>query len=161
MPDNADEHATPKGVTGSVHLVRAGAVVVCFLVALVLLLGPASRGILAAPGKAHHPTHPTQPVNKSTTRVQVANGSGTQGAAGTVSSQLQTLGWLVLPAETAAVHPGHWIVYFAPGHQLAAKEVARSIGVPHQHVVVRTAQIGVRGANQDDVIVVIGHSLRG
>jgi hypothetical protein len=156
MPED-DEVTAPRGTTGSVHLVRAGAVVVCFLVALVLLLGPASHGLLASP-TTHHPKHKTQPVNKSTTRVQVANGTTKQGAAGTVTRQLGLLGWIALPAEGAATHPAHTIVYFAPGHQQAAKDIAALLGVPHQHVVVRVTNTGVAGANQDDVIVVLGAS---
>jgi hypothetical protein len=156
MPED-DEVTTPRGATGSVHLVRASAVVVCFLVALILLLGPASHALLASPGKAHHP-RPTQSVNKSTTRVQVANGTTVKGAAATVSGQLFRLGWDVLPAESAAVRAAHTIVYFARGHQQAAKDIAGILGVPHGHVVVRVANTGVAGANQDDVIVVLGAS---
>jgi hypothetical protein len=158
MPED-NEVASPRGATGGVHLVRAGIVVACFLAALILLLGPASHGLLASPGKPHHP-RPTQPVNKSTTRVQVANGTTTKGAAALVTHQLFLLGWDVLPAESAAVRPAHTIVYFARGHQQAAKDVAGILGVPHGHVVVRVTNTGVRGANQDDVIVVLGASTK-
>jgi hypothetical protein len=160
MPALDDEDTMPRKAAGSVHLVRAGAVVACFLVSLILLLGPASHGILASPSKTHQPKHPTQPVNKSTTRVQVANGTTTQGAAATVTHQLFLLGWDVLPAESAAVRPAHTIVYFAPGHQQAAKDVAGILGVPHTHVVVRIRHSGVKGALQDDVIVVLGASTK-
>jgi hypothetical protein len=156
MSTFVEEDATPTSAGGSVHLVRAGIVVTCFLVALILLLGPASHGILASPGTPHHPKHPTQPVNKSTTRVQVANGTTKQGAAATVTHQLFVLGWDVLPAESASVHPAHTIVYFARGHQQAAKDVAAILGVPHAHVIVRIRHSGVKGALQDDVIVVLG-----
>ena len=161
MTDFEDDDVMPRSTGGSVHLVRAGVVIVCFLVGLILLLGPASNGVLTSPTATAHPKHPLQHVNRSATRVQVANGSSTQGAAGTTSHQLQVLGWDVLPAETTAVHPSHWIVYFKPGFQQAAKDVAGNIGVPHQHVVVRPAHLGVAGANQADVIVVIGASLKG
>jgi hypothetical protein len=160
MPGFDGEDTTPRSATGGVHLVRAGAVLVCFLVALILLLGPASHGILASPGKPHHPKHPTQSVNKSTTRVQVANGTTKQGAAATVTHQLFVLGWDVLPAESASVYPPHTIVYFARGHQQAAKDVAGILGVPHAHVIVRIRHSGVKGALQDDVIVVLGASTK-
>jgi LytR cell envelope-related transcriptional attenuator len=156
--DDADDQV--RGAS-SVHLVRAGAVVACFLVALILLLGPASHGLVAAPGKPHHhPGHPTHPVNRSATRVQVANGTTKQGAAADVTHQLVVLGWDALPAESAAVRVAHTAVYFARGHQQAAQEIASTLHVPHTHVLIRTSHMGVAGASQDDVIVILGTSNR-
>lgn len=156
-----DAETAPRAAAGSVHLVRGGAVVVCFLVALILLLGPAGHGLLAAPPKAHHPTHhPTTPIIRAATRVQVANGTTKQGTGASVHDQLFGLGWDVLPAESAAVRIAHTVVYFAHGHQLAAQEIAITLHVPHQHVVLRPSSTGVAGANQDDVIVILGTSNR-
>jgi hypothetical protein len=154
-----DEVATPRSAAGSVHVVRAAIVVGCFLVALILLLGPAGHGVLA-PAAPHHPKHKAQPVRKASTTVQIANGTNTQGAAATVTHQLILLGWDALPAESAAVHPADTIVYFARGHQQAARDVAGKLGVPQKHVTLLIRRSGVAGALGDDVVVVLGASTK-
>jgi hypothetical protein len=151
-----DEVATTSA--GGVHLVRAAVVVGCFLVALILLLGPAGHGVLGTAVTPHHHGHPAPPVHKATTKVQIANGSHRQGAAHAVSQQLFRLGWDALPAESASVYPAHTIVYFAHGFQAAARDVARTLGVPQAHVTLLTRHTGVEGALHDDVVVVLGTS---
>jgi hypothetical protein len=152
-----DDDVAPRSAAGGVHLVRAAVVVGCFLVALILLLGPAGRGVPAPAATTHH-HHKAQPVHKSTTSVQVANGTTKQGAANTVAQQLSELGWDALAAESASVRPAHTIVYFARNHQQAARDVAHTIGVPQAHVKLLTRHTGVEGALHDDVVVVLGAS---
>lgn len=144
MTNVDDDSVTPRSPNGGVNLLRAGVVIVLFLVGLVLLLGKAGQVVATAPPTTHHPGRPG-PVNKAATKVQVANASSTHLAAATVSQQLKLLGWNVLPAETAATQRGHWLVYYAPGFQRAARLVAVTVGVPHQHVFLRPARTGVAG----------------
>jgi hypothetical protein len=152
-----DDEVTSTSAAGSVHLVRAAIVVGCFLVALILLLGPAGHGVLApATTPNHH--HKTQPVHKNTTKVQIANGTTTKGAAAGPTHQLSELGWDALAAESASARPAHTIVYFAHGFQQAARDVARTLGVPQAHVTLLIRHSGVEGALQDDVVVVLGTS---
>jgi hypothetical protein len=163
MSDDPVDRAPRRGGQSQFDVVRAGIVVVCFVVALILLLGPAGNLTAGAPTttirKGHHHV---QKVAKNKTTVVVANSAGVNGAAASMSSTLSTLGWDVLTATTAlgGIHQ-HTIVFFARGEQQAAKEVASEIGVNHKRVTLRTAEIEriVPGAKNDDVVVLLGKDL--
>ena len=61
-------------------------------------------------------------------RVLVANGSGVQGAAGTLNEQLKAKGYIGLDPKNAAKTVPATIVYFAEGFQREAAAVAQAIG---------------------------------
>ena len=167
MPDDEHEDAVPRRSAPQVHMVRAGIVVGCFVVALIVLLGPASNLTASvAPSSSTTTTVPV-PVVRAQTKVQVANGTTVKNAAGTTTSQLNVLGWDMLPAvdvtpvpTTATARPVTY-VYFATGQQQAAQLVAQELGVSHAHVTIRTTatEAVVPGAASDDVIVILGKDI--
>ncbi len=159
---------TPRRRVGQVDAVRGSVVVACFLIALLLLLGPASRLTASpttrttAPGHHHHHHKPTKVV-KSLTHVAVVNASGRQGAAGLMTVTLNQANWNMLPATTSlgATHK-FTNVYFTPGFQQAALDVARAIGVPRKRVSLRTLAVEhvvSSSAAHFDVVVLLGQDL--
>jgi hypothetical protein len=86
-----------------------------------------------------------------------------QGAAGTLRTTLQGAEWDTLPASTSLgnVHQ-HTNVYFVPGYQQAALDLAREIGVPRKRVSLRTlAVLHVAPSTTVgfDVLVLLGKDL--
>ncbi|HXW39010.1 MAG TPA: LytR C-terminal domain-containing protein [Acidimicrobiales bacterium] len=164
MPDGEDAEA-PRRAGPPIRTVRAGVVVGCFLVALVLLLGPASNRTASAPTTST--THPPAPVVKSKTSVQVVNGTVVAGAAHGVAEDLGKQGWDALapenlnPVATKATQSTATYVYFLPGHQYAADLVAAVLGVPVGNVKLRSRAVidTVAGAPRDDVVVILGTGL--
>jgi hypothetical protein len=61
-------------------------------------------------------------------RVLVANGSGVQGAAGTMNEQLKAKGYIGLDPKNAAGNVPTTIVYYAEGFQREAAAVAQALG---------------------------------
>jgi hypothetical protein len=160
-PSDPDDVAPRRGGT-QVHAVRAAIVVACFVVATIVLLGPASHLTAGVPSVTTTTTHPPPHVVKHLTSVQVANATSTKNLARKYTNQLTTLGWDALPALDASpsTHPSHTIVYFARGYQAAARLVAEDLGLkPRTSVTVRTAHTGVANADQVDVVVVLGPNL--
>jgi LytR cell envelope-related transcriptional attenuator len=164
MADDDAEDLAPRRPATQVHMVRAGIVVVCFLVALILLLGPASNYSAGAPTSTTPTTQPPPVVVRSTTTVQVANGTTAPNAATTYSHNLGVLGWDVLtpqdttPAPTASTQRTVTYVYFHPGQQAAAQLVAPELGVPSSHVLLRSQAVlhAVPHSGATDVIVILG-----
>ena len=165
-PDDRDDTA-PRRPGGQVNAVRAGIVVVCFVVATIVLLGPAAHLTAGVPiSPTTTTTHPQPPVVRHLVSVYVANGTTTKNLAGHYTQYLSNRGWNALPATDTinGFHPSHSIVYFAIGFQAAAREVATELGLrPRTAVRVRTPVAGHRVANADqvDVVVVLGHDLAG
>lgn len=164
MPLDDRPPSRQRAGASSVHTVRAAVVVACFLVALFILLGPASHLTSASPTSStttttikHRPTR----VVKSQTIVQVANGTSVGGLARHYTDILEAMDWNALPGINAATSPSHTIVYFARGYQAAADLVAKELGVSTAHVTLRDGATGVVGAAHDDVIVVLGPDLAG
>lgn len=162
MTDDATIDAVPRRTTGHIDSLRAGVVVVAFLAAIGLLLGPASNlvGVVATPTTTHH-APPPKPVVKSKVRVQVANGTAVSGLAHSWSDPLALIGWDVLPPVDATVRPGHTIIYFAVGEQRAGDVLANELHVPHKYVTAIKAHVGVAGALNDDIVIVIGANHHG
>jgi hypothetical protein len=158
-PDTPD--APPARATSQVNAGRAVAVIVVFLVAMVLLLGPAGRADRhAAPTVASTTTTTLyeRPVVPSATRVQVANGTTVAGQAAAYSHTLQTRGWDVVPP----VQGPPWdrsLVFYAPTYEPAAKQIAGELGLAADRVVSGVAVSGVTGAAGNDIVVVIGPDL--
>jgi hypothetical protein len=165
-PDDRDD--APSRHSGSqFSAIRAGVVVVCFVVATIVLLGPASHLTAGVPlSSTTTTTHPQPPVVRHLVSVQVANGTTTKNLAGHYTQYLSNLTWNALPAADTlnGFHPSHSIVYFAIGFQAAAREVATELGLrPRTAVRVRTPVASHRVANADqvDVVVILGHDLAG
>jgi hypothetical protein len=72
---------------------------------------------------------PTTTIDKKSFKVIVANGSGVAGSAGKWTNGLTALGYTMLPA-TNATQSGQATstVYFLPGAEAAAQDVAKTIG---------------------------------
>jgi LytR cell envelope-related transcriptional attenuator len=167
MTDDTDEGVESRRPANQVNLIRAGIVVVCFLVALILLLGPAGNYSAASPTSTTPTTHPPPPVVRSQTTVQVANGTTAPSAATTFSHNLGLLGWDVLsaldvtPAPTTSTSRPVTYIYFRPNEQPAAQLVATDLTVPSNHVFLRTQATlhAVPGSGNTDVIVILGTDL--
>jgi LytR cell envelope-related transcriptional attenuator len=164
MPDDFAEDVAPRRSAAQVNIVRATVVVVCFLAATIWLLGPASNYTAGAPSSTTPTTHPPPPVVKSQTTVQVANGTTAPNAAKNFSHNLTLAGWNVLtaldttPAPTTSHQYPVTYVYFHPMQQPAAQLVAAELGVPANHVFLRTRAMldAVPSAGATDVIVILG-----
>jgi hypothetical protein len=167
MSDDVPQDAAPRRPASSVNTLRAGIVVGCFVLATVLLLGPASHVVAGTPSATTPTTQPPPPVVRSTTTVQVVNGTVATGKAEQFAQDLNTAGWDALPAEdvspapTSATQATVTYVYFLPHQQPAAQLVATDLGVPAAHVKLRTRQVldTVQGAAKDDVVVILGTDL--
>jgi hypothetical protein len=149
----------PRRSIAHVDPVRAGVVVVCFLVALGLLLGPASNLVNGVSSPTTTTLTPPPPIDRAKVLVQVANGTAVPKLAETWSSPLNTLNWDVLPAVDDARHWSHTTIYYAPGFRRAGEELSTELNVGRSHVVPlvpRTKGIGVAGSQNDDVVVIIG-----
>jgi hypothetical protein len=167
MSDDLAEDVAPRRSAAQVNVVRAGVVVVLFVASLIWLLGPASNGTAGAPPSTTPTTQPPAPVVKSTTTVQVANGTVAPNAATTFSHNLGLQGWDVLtavdvtPSPTASSQLPVTYVYFHPMQQAAAQLVAAELVVAPAHVLLRTQGVlhAVPGSGKTDVIVILGKDL--
>ena len=158
------ESHEPQHAPGSHYQPGLGVV----LIILVLFLG-ATYFILRSPSHASPggtsttlvatttsgPVQKQTIVAKSKVRVQVANGTRVTGLARTYTQQLLTLGWDTLselngPAEKAT------IVYYNPGYEWAAKDIASEIKVPGSAVKPLNGLTPVAGSAGDDVVVILG-----
>ena len=103
-------------------------------------------------------TGTTRPPEQVT--VLVANGSGTSGAAGTVSDKLKAVNFNTLePANATATTTSK--VYYRPGYDQDAQEVARVVGATADLVLPVPDPTGVADnaadrATQANVIVILG-----
>lgn len=102
-----------------------------------------------------HPTTTTTLPPRSRVRVQVANGTLTTGLARSYTQLLITQGWDTLPQVNAA-RAAKTIVYFNPGFQWAAQQIAAQIKVAKSAVTPLSGLSPVPGASGDDVIVILG-----
>jgi hypothetical protein len=161
MPDDDTRDAPRARATSQVHAGRAAAVIVIFLVAMVLLLGPAGRANRHAGPTVASTTTTTlyeRPVVPSATRVQVANGTTVPGQAAAYSHTLQIQGWDVVPPLQAP----SWdrsLVFYAPTYLPAGKQIAKELGLAPDRVVANVKTSGVAGAASNDIVVVIGPDL--
>ena len=167
MPDDEFEDVAPRRSAAQVNVIRAAVVVGCFVVALVLLLGPAGDLTAGTPSPTTSTTLPPAPVVRHTTRVQMANGTTVTGAAQSYRTTLSSAGWNAPTAvnlrtlPTAATQTKTTIVYFLPGEQPAAKDVAQELHIAGGHVILRTQYVlhQVPGAAHDQVVVILGTDL--
>ena len=153
-------------VSGSHYQPRLGVVLtllIVFVAAAFLMLhspspaatGPAGTTTTTTTTPGTHATTTTTPT-RSRVRVQVANGTLTTGLAGSYTQLLITQGWDALPQVNASSRVTKTIVYFNPGYQWAAQQIATQIKVPSSAVKPLNGQTPVPGASGDDVVVVLG-----
>jgi hypothetical protein len=81
----------------------------------------------STPGSTTATTSAT-PKPPNEVRVLVANGSGVQGAAGTMNDAIKAKGYIGLDPKNAAGNVPTTVVYFAEGYQREAAAVATAIG---------------------------------
>jgi len=142
-------------------------VLVAFVVTTVLVLGvihpTASTGTAANPSVTTT-TKPAVPTTTTTTApphvpVLAANASGVPGAAASVTTQLQTAGWDMLPAVNAAAQVTVTNVYYVAGQKSAAQSVAKALVLPASSVAPYTTSAPVSAIGTAEVVVVIGPDL--
>ncbi|MBW4078069.1 MAG: LytR C-terminal domain-containing protein [Acidobacteria bacterium] len=97
----------------------------------------------------------TSLVPKAKVRVQVANGTTITGLARANTQQLMTFGWDTLP-EVNGPSTAKTIVYFNPGYQWAARQIATELKLNTSAVQPLNGLHSVAGASSDDVIVLLG-----
>lgn len=138
-----------------------------FVVVTVLVLGvihPTTSGTVAVPAASTttttaHPTTTTTTAPPSHVPVLVANASGITGAAGAISTQLQTAGWNVLPPVNGSAQVTKSNVYYVAGQQKAAEAVASSLQLAASAVVPYTTSAPVSSIGTAEVLVVVGPDL--
>jgi hypothetical protein len=94
-------------------------------------------------------------VKKSQVRVQVANGTLTQGLAARFTQKLETQDWDTLSPGNAP-HATATAVYYNPGYKSDALEIAATIKVAASAVQPLNGLDPIAGSASDDVIVVLG-----
>jgi hypothetical protein len=139
-----------------------------FVITTVLVLGvihpTTSTSSTAAGSSATTTTRPVHPTTTTTAPpshvpVLVANASGVTGAAGAVTTELQTAGWTVLPPVNASARVTTSNVYYVAGQQKAAESVATSLHLPSSAVVAYTTSAPVSSISTAEVLVVVGPDL--
>ncbi len=103
--------------------------------------------------------HTTTTLPKSHVKVQVANGTSVSGLAGHYTNELVVLGWDALSPIDANHRSNTTIVYYHPGFEWAARDIAKSLNVPASAVTPIGSSQPVAGYQNDDVIVVVGLDL--
>jgi len=160
-PSSRDAHASGSHFQPSTSVVFI--IVVLFVAATFLMVRAASPSTnsgttipTTTSGSSTTTTAATHPaIKKSQVRVQVANGTLTQGLAGRITQTLQIQGWDTLPAGNGP-HVTATIVYYNPPFKSDALEIATTIHVPASAVVPLGGANPIAGSSTDDVIVVLG-----
>jgi LytR cell envelope-related transcriptional attenuator len=178
-PSDSDERPSSGGSrsrVGEFPIVRAGFVLLLFVVATVLLLATihpsrpavASNAVsttsttattIAAKGH-HHTTTTTVPSRPpANVPVLVANGAGVSGAAAAFSARLQAAGWTTLTPTNASIMVPSSHVYYVAGQEPSAAAVAADLHLPPTAVAPYTTAAPVSSIGTADVVVVLGPDL--
>jgi hypothetical protein len=161
--------AASGGRGGGYPVARAVIVLAGFVITTVLVLGvihptPSTSGTAAGSSAATttqppHETTTTTTAPPSHVPVLVANASGVSGAAGVVTTELQTAGWTVLPPVNASARVTTSNVYYVAGQQRAAQSLATSLHLPASAVVAYTTSAPVSSISTAELLVVVGPDL--
>ncbi len=117
------------------------------------IIDPADDG--ATDGGAPDILHPPAEV-----RVLVANGTSVAGAAGSTREQLVTSqGYNGLAPTNATTSPDESAVYYVPGYELDARQIAQILNAPPQAVAPMPADPPVEDLAEAHVLVVLGPDL--
>jgi LytR cell envelope-related transcriptional attenuator len=148
--------------------IKAAVVLVAFVITTVLVLGvihptAATIGTAASPSVSTT-TKPPVPTTTTTTTpphvpVLAANASGVPGAAGSVTTQLQTSGWDMLPPVNASARVTVSNVYYVAGQKAAAQAAAKALLLPASSVVPYTTSAPVSSIGTAEVLIVVGPDL--
>jgi hypothetical protein len=110
-------------------------------------------------GTARPTTTTTAPLREpSEVKVLVANGSGTDGAAGGATDALEALGYVTGTPANAERVPST-VVYFTEGYEREAGALAEAIGAPPAAVTPMPAVAPVDDLQLANVLVVLGPDL--
>jgi hypothetical protein len=104
-------------------------------------------------------TTTTAPLVRSNVKVLVSNGSSVNGAASSYTTLLSHQGWGTLTAVTADARVATSSVYYAPGQQVAAADIASTLALAPAAVQALSAAVPVPGTAGADVVVLIGTDL--
>ena len=148
-------------------MIRAGVVLIVFVVATVLLLGvvhtkSVSSAEVATTTTATASTHPTTTTTTTPpgrVPVLVANASGVTGAAAAVSNELQPGGWNLLPPVNATARVSTSVVYYVAGFEAQAHAIATQLHLPASSVSPSTTADPVTTIGTAEVLVVVGPDL--
>jgi hypothetical protein len=159
-------------------MLRAGVVLVLFVVATVLLLATihpsraavASSAVNATTTSTSVPTHTKKGHHHVTTTtvpsrppanvpVLVANGAGVTGAAAAFTARLQAAGWTTLTPTNATIMVPSSHVYYVAGQEPSAAAVAADLHLPPTAVAPYTTAAPVSSIGTADVLVVLGPDL--
>ncbi len=141
---------------------------VAFVLTTVLVLGvihPTTSVMGARTGSAASTTtKPAAPTTTTTTApphvpVLAANASGVPGAAGSVTTQLQTAGWDMLPPVNASARVTVTNVYYVAGQKGVAQSVAKALLLPASSVAPYTTSAPVSSIGTAEVLIVVGPDL--
>jgi hypothetical protein len=170
-PSDPDHSGAPRG-TSHISPVRAGVVLVGFLVAAAVLVAVGTRAPVSgvppttattttAPSGGTTTTAPatTTTLARSATSVQVANGSQGTDLAAHYSAILSAQGWATKPPLDATAQVATSSVYYATGQQEAAAAIATELKLSPSAVHPLTTAVPVSPDTGNDVVVVIGADL--
>lgn len=104
-------------------------------------------------------TTTTAALVRSNVKVLVANASAVNGAASSYTTLLSHQGWGTLTANDATARVATSVVYYAPGQQVAAADIASTLALAPADVQALSASVPVPGTTGADVVVLIGTDL--
>jgi hypothetical protein len=147
--------------------VKAAVVLVAFVVTTVLVLGvihPTTTSGTASGPSGSTTTVPPQVSTTTTTAppgvtVLAANASGVPGAAGAVTTQLQTSGWDMVPPINASARATASKIFYVAGQKAAAETLAKTLLLPPSSVAAYTTSAPVASIGPAEVLVVVGPDL--
>lgn len=148
-------------------MIKAAVVLVAFVVTTVLVLGvihPTTTSGTSSGPAVSTTTAPSHPATTTTTApsgvpVLAANASGVPGAAGAVTTQLQTSGWDMVPPVNASVRVTTSKVFYVAGQKAAAESLAKTLLLPASAVAPYTTSAPVSTIGPAEVLVVVGPDL--
>ncbi|MCU1364224.1 MAG: hypothetical protein JWM55_2052 [Acidimicrobiaceae bacterium] len=157
-PTSGNGHASGSHYQPSLGVVLV--IVILFVGATFLMVravSPSTAATTTSTTTTSTTTSGTTPphIVKSRVSVQVANGTNIAQLAAHYTQVLTTQNWDTLPADNAALVQAT-VIYFRPGFQTAAQEVASTIHVSATDVRPLGTAVPVTGAQSDDVIVILG-----
>jgi hypothetical protein len=171
-PPSDPRHSADHRSANRISPLRAGIVLIGFLVAATVLVavgtrapvsGLPSSAVTTTTARAGGSTTTVPPttttIARSATSVQVANGSQGTNLAAHYSAILSAQGWATKPPLDATAQVATSSVYYAAGQQEAAAAIATELKLSPSAVHPLTTAVPVTGASGNDVVVVIGADL--
>jgi len=171
-PPSDPRHSADHRSASRISPLRAGIVLIGFLVAATVLVAVGTRASVSglpssavttttarAGGSTTTVPPTTTTIARSATSVQVANASQGTNLAAHYSAILSAQGWATKPPLDATAQVATSSVYYAAGQQEAAAAIATELKLSPSAVHPLTTAVPVTGASGNDVVVVIGADL--